>query len=308
MTIPVTTPEIQLLLACARVQRSAEDDRRIRALACERLDWGMALDQAQEHCVVPLLYAGLRGAAHDAVPEATMALLRDLSLYGARHSLYLAAELARILARLDAGGIPAVPYKGPLLAVQAYGSVTLRQPGDLDILIRRQDFEQARDILFSEGYRSYHEHSSAEEQRYVADHHDYAFLRATDQVCVELQWAFSRLALGYEGVKDRLVQISLAGTVVPSISAEQLLIILCVHGSKHCWSRLQWICDVAELVRTHPSLDWPRLFEEAGRLGARRMLALGLLLARMLLDAELPVEALRCASICSAPRPESSTS
>lgn len=291
------TPEVQLILACARVQRSARDDERIRSLARESLDWASVVDRAQDHCVVPLLYASLRAAAPAEVPAATMSALQYQAVRSAGRSLYLAAELARLLAQLEARGIPAVPYKGPLLAAQVYGNITLRQPGDLDILIRRQDFPRARDVLTAHGFRPSQEHSPAEERRYAQTHHEYQFMREDDQVSVELQWELSRLAfpfpLGYDGVRDRLVRVDLAGVTVPCIAVEQQLIILAVHGSKHVWNRLQWICDIAEIVRRNPSIDWPRLFREAGALGAGRMLALGLLLARTLLDASVPAEALR---------------
>ena len=80
--------------------------------------------------------------------------------------------------------------------------------------------------------------------------------------------------------------------MVRTLSPEDLLLILCVHGAKHLWSQLGWISDVAELVRGHPSADWPWLLAEARALGSERMLLLGLFLARDLLDAPLP-EAVR---------------
>ena len=52
--------------------------------------------------------------------------LRDLELTG---------ELARLLDRFRRDGIAAVPYKGPVLAAQAYGDVALREFVDLDILV-----------------------------------------------------------------------------------------------------------------------------------------------------------------------------
>ena len=63
---------------------------------------------------------------------------------------------------------------------------------------------------------------------------------------------------------------------------------LCVHGSKHRWERLAWICDVAELVNRHPRLDWDRVLEDAATLRIRRMLDLGLRLAGELLGAAIP--------------------
>jgi hypothetical protein len=71
-----------------------------------------------------------------------------------------------------------------------------------------------------------------------------------------------------------------------------LLLVLCVHGSKHCWEQLKWLCDVAELVR-QPDLDWSRIEESATRTRVRRMVALALALSRDVLDVELPTIAAR---------------
>ncbi len=77
------------------------------------------------------------------------------------------------------------------------------------------------------------------------------------------------------------------------IALEDLLLILCVHGAKHRWDRLGWICDIAELIDSHRDLDWGRIIVQASRLGSGRILFLGLLLAQNLLGARLPDDILR---------------
>jgi hypothetical protein len=52
------------------------------------------------------------------------------------------------------------------------------------------------------------------------------------------------------------------------------------------------ICDVAELLRAHPELDWEKIVDRAETLGCRRILWLGLFLAYDLLQAPLPMEIL----------------
>ncbi len=85
-------------------------------------------------------------------------------------------------------------------------------------------------------------------------------------------------------------QVSLEGKMVPAFFPEDLLLILCLHGAKQCWSRLSWLCDLAELIRVYERLDWGKVLREADARGCRRMLLLGLLLAHKLLEADLPEE------------------
>ena len=123
-------------------------------------------------------------------------------------------------------------------------------------------------------------------------HYHWDLRHPDHQVTVDLHWAF---VFGFwffpwrlEHVWDRLVPLSLAGTSVYTLPPEELLILLCLHGGKHHWKRIGWICDVAQVIRTSPQLDWDRVKELATRLRRQRSLWLGVELARQLLDAPVP--------------------
>ena len=75
---------------------------------------------------------------------------------------------------------------------------------------------------------------------------------------------------------------------VQGLCPEDLLILLCVHGSKHAWEQLKWVCDVAELVRRRPALDWSRVLFQSNEWHCRRMVLLGLAMAHSLFDTVLP--------------------
>jgi hypothetical protein len=65
-------------------------------------------------------------------------------------------------------------------------------------------------------------------------------------------------------------------------------LILCVHGAKDVWERLEWICGIAELLRAHQEMDWEAVSRNAKELGVERIVLLGLCLARELFNANLP--------------------
>jgi Uncharacterised nucleotidyltransferase len=85
----------------------------------------------------------------------------------------------------------------------------------------------------------------------------------------------------------------LAGAEVPNMSPEITLLVLCMHGSKHVWARLIWICDVAQLVDASPDLDWKDVTRKAKQSGLWRALALGVLLAHQVASAAVPPPVLR---------------
>jgi hypothetical protein len=62
---------------------------------------------------------------------------------------------------------------------------------------------------------------------------------------------------------------------------------LCTHGSKHAWTRLLWIIDVAHLIDHERDLNWDATIREARRLGLWHRLALGVLLTHHIADAEV---------------------
>jgi hypothetical protein len=86
---------------------------------------------------------------------------------------------------------------------------------------------------------------------------------------------------------------SVAGAEVPNMSPEITLLVLCLHGSKHVWGRLIWICDVAQLLDSVPDLDWREVIREAKRTGLTRTLAFGVLLAHRVAEAPVPPAVLR---------------
>ncbi len=81
-----------------------------------------------------------------------------------------------------------------------------------------------------------------------------------------------------------------AGQSVLTFSAEDLLVYLCAHGAKHAWERLSWVVDVGGLIDRCRDLDWDAVNRLAAEEGVERVLLLGLILARDLTGAGLPVE------------------
>ena len=264
---------------------------RIAALLREGIDWRYLLRAAHEHRVGALLYWQLSGACPEAVPKDILDQLQNHFRANHLRNLFLTGELLNLLRELEASGIPAIPYKGPVLATAAYGNLALREFGDLDVLVRKGDAMKAREVLSSLGYTPQYCMTRAEEAAFLNYDRQYTLLR-DDGCVVELHWTVTPRAiyflLGPEYLWKRAERASLGSGAVASFSPEDLLLILCVHGSAHLWERIGWICDIAELVRVSEIVDWEQLLKRASALSSKRMLLLGLVLANDLLDVDLP--------------------
>jgi hypothetical protein len=83
--------------------------------------------------------------------------------------------------------------------------------------------------------------------------------------------------------------VDIGGVPVRQPGTSDYVLILCAHGSKHCWSSLIWITDIAAVLRVWGShIDWPELLRRAASRGGEKQLLLGLRLAHDLLGAALP--------------------
>ena len=229
----------------------------------------------------------LRPSAHqNAVSE-----LHSERRWIARRNLHLTGELLSLLDLFSAHGIPAVPFKGPVLAAVLLGDVALREFIDLDILVRQRDVGPAKDLLLSRGYRPELLVEAGHEAALLASGYHYP-LRRDDGLTVELHWALGPREFPYpldvDDVWTRLQPVALGGRTVHTLGAEDLLLFLCAHGAKHCWWRRQWVADVAELIGREGGLDWDTVVGRARARGAERMLLLGLWLAYDLFDAPAP--------------------
>jgi hypothetical protein len=292
LPVQISRPEAELLLCCARTARTSETDAQIDALVREGIDWGYVLRTARRHGVAPLLYRHLEAACPQAVPEDVFGTLRDHFRANGVRNLSLTGELLRLLEAFEARGIPAVPYKGPALAISAYSNLALREFIDLDILVHRQDVARAKEVLASMGYRARYRLSRAQEEAFLRSKYEHPFTRDDGKVVVELHWELAErhfLSFDNERLWERLEPISLAGKDIPTFSPEDTLLILCVHGAQHAWERLGWVCDVAELIHARQEeMGWENIMAQASALGGERMLLLGLYLASDLLGVALP--------------------
>jgi hypothetical protein len=284
--------EAEFLLVCVSAYATGAEAGRVAELAVCDLDWELLVRMARWHAAAPILYRALAGCPEH-VPAAILDDLRRRFRANAMRNAYLASELVRITSLLKDKGVPVIAFKGPVLACAAYGDLSLREFIDLDILVRPSDLGVTRDLLFSQGYSSRYSGLGEKERGFFLWCEE-AFVNQYGLVCVDVHWQMNPQYFAYAPEGDvlwrRTVPVELQGGTVSTLSTSDLLLHLCVHGAKHGWATLGWICDVAVLACRNPGLEWSRMIAEAASLGGRRLLLLGLYLAYSLLGAAIPDE------------------
>lgn len=288
--------EEELLLHCAYPHPDRGRDDRIKVLYRNSMDWSYLIRIAHFHGLIPLLYKSLSAIHPEDIPEWVLEKLRQHFLINARRNILLTEELLRLLSLFKDEGISAIPYKGPTLAVLAYGDICLRQFGDLDILIQSQDFLRAKNILISLGYEPEIELSPSGEKAFINSQRDFKFSNKPMMANLELQWRIAPVSFPFsvdlDSLRQRLYPVHIGDREIETFRPEDLILILCIHGLYHFWERLEWVCDLAQVVRTFNSVNWNGLFADGRRLGAERVLLFGLLLTERLFKGVLPNEIL----------------
>jgi len=287
----------ELLRASAAARLDRARTRELLARLGPEPEWNAILELARRQGIAPLLARALENAG--GIEEMSAGAREELKEFCKEHlffTLRMTAELGRICGRFAAAGVEAAAVKGPALAQQAFGGGSLRQYADLDIVVRQRDAARATRILLEDGYAA---EISEEEAGGKNIPGQYCFWRESPAALVELhtERTLRYFVKGFpvEELFARRERVSVDGQSVPALAAEDALVFICVHGSKHFWERLMWIADVAGFVERQSGLDWGKALAVARETGTERMVRLGLLLAADVLAAEIPAEAIAAA-------------
>ena len=277
----------QTLLACVRACIHAQG-----AHIPPETDWAELQRLASHHGVAPLVYRAL--------PEPYATQLRERERERIRWGLRLTAALLRLLDLLERHAIPALPFKGPALAFALYGDATMRESCDLDVLVRAEDLANAKRSMLAAGYTTDLPSDAAHEAAYLRARYELHFTAPDGGVPIEIHQAFLApsycLPFDYKALWRRLEPQALCGREVPMLPPGDLLLILCAHGAKHSWTELSALCDIARLLVIYGDrIVWRALLGQARRLGAGRILLLGLILAADLLEVPVPADVLASA-------------
>jgi hypothetical protein len=277
------TREIDLLLAVASWEVTPQRVARIRD-AVAGVHWERWLSLVEAHRLVPHAHRQLRGAAvsmPDQVRSRFDAAAGDAAIRG----LALVRERDAVAGILADANVQAIGFKGPSLALAAYGDAGSRPSIDLDFVVAPASLAQALAALREAGFRSRHAMSAAQERALQTSFGHVEYERPGGVATIELHTAFSRprfpWTMPVEDVARRASWDGPRGVSTLDPVDEALLQVM--HGARHHWQQLEWLVAFAAVV-DRSGVDLLRLAERAARHGATRALRVALRLADLLLS------------------------
>lgn len=276
--MPLDPSDRQFLLAVLSQPLSVA---RLSQDAATVSNWDALVDYACQHEIVPQLHQALM-AVGEVAPAVTREQVRNLFAHVALHNLQLKSELERLTGLLLDAKISVIPWKGPTLAGELYGDIALRSFVDLDLLVPPDQAWLALQVLAVAGY---HPDFPLSENRWPALRRAVNHLTLHDRDhghMVELHWApFHPMQAFPVDLAPHWQRLNAGGRArVGTLPAEELLVLLCIHGTVHRWEKLKWVVDIERLRHRYPTLEWAEVASLAERGGAGRCVRLGLLLAQ----------------------------
>src|ERR1017187_1019471 len=149
------TPAFRLMIATSWLAPASWQDEQEQAIreaiqvVGAGMDWMEYIRLVDRHRTPALSWAALRRVPGLQIPEPAKQELQKRSdacrMQAVRNSL----KLAGVLKGFHSAGIPLMPMKGPILSLELYGDVGLRQSHDLDLMVKPQDLARAQACLES---------------------------------------------------------------------------------------------------------------------------------------------------------------
>ena len=284
--------EDELLIYCARTDVNSEIKDKILYLIQNKVDWNYLLKLASRHRLLSLLYHNLNSICPELVPEDILKELKDKFNVNVRKNLMLTGELIKVLNLLESEGITAIPYKGPVLASMVYGNIGQRELDDLDIYIEKSVVLKINKMLSLKGYVPRFNLNEKMVKTYIRSQDELVLIEKDQHCLIEFHWKFSSNFFSFPFIPELLLSKNISedilnGKNILTFSPEDTFLILAVHAAGHHWSRLAWLCDIAELIEKY-NLDWDEIISKSNKLGVRRIIYVTIYLVDEILGSKFP--------------------
>lgn len=286
------SPEFEFLLDCLKLRNEGN----LNCLpAKENIDWQEWKDLLIKHGVLTQVYMNLKkeNKAIHTLPGKVREELKSLFYLNTSKNIMVCSQLNILVNTMQASEekITVIPFKGPVLALQAYNDYAYRSYADLDVLIDKKDFSRFYDGMMKLGYQPLYPCKESMRKWWAALGREYVFSKK--DIHVDIHFRIQRGPGFVDTVKTvfaESVKIKLMDHWVNALSLEYSLLALCINGTKDGWHRLCYITDLAYLVWHNRGLKWNSLVPAAKKMNVYTMLCIGIKLSNEFLGLQLPEE------------------
>ncbi|SFL15921.1 Uncharacterised nucleotidyltransferase [Paenibacillus sp. 1_12] len=225
----------------------------------QNIDWEHFLNLVSHHRLFSLVYKKIRTLDKQSFPTQVVQTLQQEYKLNTYEMLHLSGEMERLCRQLSEALIDCLFLKGPILATELYGDLSLRSSCDLDILVHLKDLDRAEQLLLNQGYVK-DDYFSTKMNDWKWRHHHITFIHPHRGIKVEVHWRLNpgpSIEPCFEQLWERKRAKAIKNGTLYFLGKEDLFLFLTSHGARHGWSRLRWLVDIDRLSKQ--SLDWNHL-------------------------------------------------
>jgi hypothetical protein len=244
------------------------------------------IEAGYSHGVVPHLYRwSLSSGTMEKVSEGdNFSILKSHYTNNLKRNLQLFSETIRISELFSRAEIPHIVFKGAILSYTLWGDISMRQFGDIDILIEKERIDEAVALLEKEGYRQREDEVPPYlRERWREVHKEVELLHMDKKIDIDLHYDLldgdCPLSSPVDMIWRERRTIDVGTGRLDTISPEWNAVYLSIHGSRHIWQRIGWISDLDTLLR-RKDLDWDRIAEIYDLHGFGEMVLFGFAVCR----------------------------
>ncbi|MEK3991752.1 nucleotidyltransferase domain-containing protein [Robertmurraya sp. FSL R5-0851] len=227
------------------------------------MDWELFLELAIHHRLYPNLAVRLRSLCIPSIPKNIVNKVNQYFEYNTFLMLQYSSEMSHISSLFSENGIRSLFLKGPILAKELYGDISLRTSSDLDLLVELKDLSKVDKLLTEKGYVK-DEYIQSILSDWKWRHHHFTYINPINNIKIEIHW---RLNPGpgrepsFNYLWSRKETSLYTGKPIHYLGHVDLFYFLVTHGARHGWSRLRWLVDIHQLIQKNVScsLIWDTL-------------------------------------------------
>jgi hypothetical protein len=277
--------ELKLILDLIKTEDSVIDLKDY-----QDINWELFLRLSLHHRLFPLLYSKLNKIEGNVVPDE---IVQTLSLKYRNNTismLHLSGVMEQLSNLFLENDIRPLFLKGPVLAKELYGDLSLRTCSDLDILIPLVDLEKANQLLLKLGYVK-DEYIKTLLNDWKWRHHHFTFYHPINGTKIEIHWRlnpFPSKEPAFSELWNRRRTSYITSYPTYFLSKEDLFFYLVLHGARHGWSRLRWLEDIQRIVEK--DLNWNTIKKLFKKYGCYHIGGQSLILSSQLLDLTVSTE------------------
>lgn len=289
--------ELEFLVCLSLPSLSEPRLERARSICESGLDWDYLLSAAAFHGVVPAFVKHVKAHFGSVVPAKVLEQFNIRIKQITTQNLALVGTFLRFYSELEKQGVRSATFKGPALALLAYKDLFMREFGDVDLVVDRNDVKATQKLLITLGYKPLPERdpplseSFIQSERFLKATTEHTFARTSPTGVIDVHWEVQPshlLPVTSNQVLSSSVHISLEGRSIRTLEPNLLFVVLAAHASKHAWDRFVWIVDIVQLLDNCPDLDFQKIYSIADSLHVDNMVTLALLLTNRFFDMAMP--------------------